>query len=294
MKKDIAEHSGNRCLAYCASSDSSKIQCIPANPRSHLCHRCDQFRYFAWVYRAKSLGHTTSLCYRSLYYCYLTMKYHASFSVTLGGSILVALGASAMVGLLALRAAGIYFLMITLAIAMSLWGLLYRWVSLTGGDNGIANIPRPNIISTLSLNNPIYFHYFVLAVFLICLVLCLLLTWSPYGKTLVGIRDSELRMGVMGYNVWLHKYLIFSIAGGFAGVAGNLYAYYNGFVGPDLSNLAQCIIFVLMVTLGGPGKLLGAIIGVFIITFLEHLMSVYTTRWVMILAGVYRDRSVRT
>jgi branched-chain amino acid transport system permease protein len=240
----------------------------------------------------RSLGHSAFFAIGAYVAAILATKYQVGFAVTLGASFLFALGASAAVGLMALRATGIYFLMITLAVAMSLWGLLYRWVSLTGGDNGIANIPRPAMALFWTLNNPIHFYYFILFFFLLCLVLFFLLIQSAYGKTLVGIRDSELRMKVMGYNVWLHKYLIFAIAGGFAGLGGNLYAYYNGFVGPDLSNLAHCIIFVLMVSLGGPGKLVGALLGAFIITFLEHLVSVYTGRWVMILAGVYVMTSV--
>jgi branched-chain amino acid transport system permease protein len=110
---------------------------------------------------------------------------------------------------------------------------------------------------------------------------------SPYGKTLVGIRDDENRMRVLGYNVWLHKYMAMIIASAFAGLAGNLYAYYNTFIAPNIADLGTCMDFVLMVIIGGPGTLPGAIIGSLIIVFLKELVSVYTARWVIFLGIAY-------
>jgi branched-chain amino acid transport system permease protein len=94
-------------------------------------------------------------------------------------------------------------------------------------------------------------------------------------------------MRVLGFNVWLHKYLALVIAGAFAGLAGSLYAYYNGFVGPNTVDLAHSMQFVLMVIVGGPGTLVGPVIGAFIVTLLEKAVSVFTERWVMVLAAVY-------
>jgi branched-chain amino acid transport system permease protein len=137
------------------------------------------------------------------------------------------------------------------------------------------------------MSDPLYFYYLILVFFLICTVLLFILIRSPYGKTLVGIRDSETRMKVLGYNTWLHKYLAFVIAGAFAGLAGGLYAYYNSFVGPNDANLGICMELLLMVILGGPGTLVGAGLGAFIITFLKNMVSVYTERWLMVMAVVY-------
>jgi branched-chain amino acid transport system permease protein len=137
------------------------------------------------------------------------------------------------------------------------------------------------------MSDPVYFYYLILVFFLVCTVLLFLLIRSPFGKTLVGIRDSETRMKVLGYNIWLHKYLAFVIAGAFGGLAGCLYAYYNSFVGPNDANLGICMELVLMVTLGGPGTLVGATLGAFIITFLKNMVSVYTERWLMVMAAVY-------
>ena len=170
---------------------------------------------------------------------------------------------------------------------MCIWGLIYRWVSMTGGDNGIRGIPRPDLGVSWDLASTNHFYYFILLFFAICLVLMILVIKSPYGKTLMGIRDDENRMRVLGYNVWLHKYLALIIASAFAGLAGNLYAYYNTFIAPSMADLGSCMDFVLMVIIGGPGTLPGALIGSLIIVFLKELVSVYTARWVIFLGIAY-------
>jgi len=234
-----------------------------------------------------SLGHAAFFAVGAYTAAILVTKYQFPFIATIAYSILMSAGLSALLGGLALRAAGIYFLMITLAIAMCVWGLIYRWVSLTGGDNGVTGIPRPDLGFSWAMNDPNHFYYLILFFVVICTILLFLLIRSPFGKTLVGIRDSESRMKVLGYNVWLHKYLAFVIAGAFAGLAGNLYAYYNSFVSPNDVNLGRCMEVVLMVSLGGPGTLAGAGIGALIITFLRNVISIYTHRWLMVLAVIY-------
>jgi branched-chain amino acid transport system permease protein len=223
-------------------------------------------------------GYTTAI---------LATRLHAPFSLTLPAAIGLAMVASALAAFLLLRAAGLFFLIISLAIAMCIWGLIYRWVSITGGDNGIRGIPRPDLGIPWDLAGTNGFYYFILLVFAICLVLMVLIIQSPYGKTLMGIRDDENRMRVLGYNVWLHKYLAIILASAFAGLAGNLYAYYNMFIAPNIADLGSCMDFVLMVIIGGPGTLPGALIGSIIIVFLKEFVSVYTDRWVIFLGIAY-------
>jgi branched-chain amino acid transport system permease protein len=170
---------------------------------------------------------------------------------------------------------------------MIIWGIANRWFSLTGGDNGITGIPRPTLFMLGAIKSTLHFYYLILFFFLFFSFLIFLFIRSPFGKTLVAIRDSESRMGVLGYNVWLHKYFAFIIAGAFASLAGCLYVYYNGFVNPNVSDLAHCMKIVLMVSLGGPGTMVGASLGAFIITLIENTVSVFTDRWVMVLAIVY-------
>lgn len=217
----------------------------------------------------------------------MTVKLNSSFSITLLSAIGMSTALSAIIGFLLLRTTGRYFLIISLSIAMCTWGLIYRWVSLTGGDNGITGIPRPHLDIPWDLKNTINFYYFIFFFFAICLILMLLIVRSPYGKTLMGIRDSENRMKTMGYNVWLHKYLALIITGAFAGLGGNLYVYYNTIVGPNIADLASCFDSTLMVVIGGPGTLVGACLGSLIIVFLKELVSVYTTRWLLFLGTAY-------
>jgi branched-chain amino acid transport system permease protein len=203
-----------------------------------------------------------------------------------GGVALAALTA-AVFGLLAIRASGTYFLMITLALGMVVWGLAFRWVSMTKGDNGIAGVPRPELGLPWSLSAPLPFFYFALAAAVGAWAVLGLLVRSPFGMGLQGIRESESRMRALGYNVWLHKYLAFVIAGAFAGFAGVFWAYYNGFVSPADVQLVTSVETLLMVALGGPGTLAGPALGATIIVFLKNFVSVYTKRWLLILGAVY-------
>jgi branched-chain amino acid transport system permease protein len=234
-----------------------------------------------------SLGHAAFFAVGAYTTALLATRHHAAFLTAVVASLVLAAAASALIAILALRATGLYFMMITLSVAMCAWGLAYRWVSVTGGDTGIVGIPRPRVALVGIAAGSLTFFYTILALFAVCLVVCLLFIWSPFGKTLVGIRDGESRMRVLGYNVFLHKYLAMVIAGAFAGVAGSLYAYYNGFVGPSTVDLAHSMQFVLMVIVGGPATLVGPLIGAFLITFLEKMVSVVTDRWMMVLAAVY-------
>jgi branched-chain amino acid transport system permease protein len=234
-----------------------------------------------------ALGHAVYFAIGAYTAAILATRYAAGFAACFLSGVGSTAVASAVFGLLALRAAGVYFLMITLAIAMCIWGLTFQWVDMTGGENGISRIPRPDLGPLVNLLDNVNFHYFILLFFVFCLVFIVLLVRSPFGKTLVGIRDSESRMTVLGYNVWLHKYLAYVIASSFAGVGGVLYLYFNRFVGTDDCSLYRCMEIFLMVSIGGQGTLIGANIGAALITFLKNLVSVYTDRWLMIIAVVY-------
>jgi branched-chain amino acid transport system permease protein len=234
-----------------------------------------------------SLGHAAYFGLGAYGVGILTTRYGAGFWVALPAGVLLALAVAAIFGLIALRATGVYFLMITLALGMVVWGLAHRWVTMTQGDNGISAIPRPDLGLPLSLAHSIPFYYFALAGFLIAFWILRVIVRSPFGQTLVGIRESESRMRTLGYHVWLHKYIGFVIAGGFGGFAGVLWAYYNGFVSPVDLQLATSVEVLLMVALGGRGTLLGPALGAAIIVLLKNLVSVYTHRWLLILGVVY-------
>jgi branched-chain amino acid transport system permease protein len=234
-----------------------------------------------------SLGHAAYFGVGAYLVAILATDRQAGFAACLAIGIAAATLTAALFGLIAIRASGTYFLMITLALGMVVWGLAFRWVSLTKGDNGISGVPRPDLGPAVSLWAPVPFFYFALAAALATWALLALLVSSPFGLGLEGIRESESRMRALGYNVWLHKYLAFVLSGAFAGFAGVLWAYYNGFVSPADLQLVTSVETLLMVALGGPGTLVGPAIGAAIIVFLKNFASVYTKRWLLILGAVY-------
>jgi branched-chain amino acid transport system permease protein len=199
--------------------------------------------------------------------------------------ILIGAALAAVFGLFAVRAAGVYFLMITLALGQCVWGLAYRWNSLTGGDNGINLTGRPHF--GLDLSNETTFFYLVFAFFAVSLGLLYVLVQSPFGRSLAGIRERELRMQILGYNTWLHKYIAFIIAGGFGGLAGVLWALTNGHVSPETVVITTSVDALLMVVLGGAGTLVGGAIGAAIVFGLREYLSTLVPWWQYALGGVY-------
>jgi branched-chain amino acid transport system permease protein len=224
---------------------------------------------------------------------YLTAILAAKFHFGLGWDfwLVVILGMlmgaalAALFGLFAIRASGVYFLMVTLALGQCVWGLAYRWNSLTGGDNGINVTSRPDF--GLDLTNERTFFYLVFAFFAVSLILLYVLVRSPFGRSLEGIRERELRMQILGYNTWLHKYIAFIIAGAFGGLAGVLWAHTNGLISPETVVLTTSVDSLLMVVLGGAGTLVGAAIGSGIVFALREYLSTLVPWWQYVLGGVY-------
>lgn len=234
-----------------------------------------------------SLGHAAFFGVAAYAVAVLSTTYGAGFWMCVLGALLLGTASSAAFGLIVAHVRDVYFLMITLALGMVLWGLSYRWIPVTGGDNGISGIPTLQAHSGLPIAGPLAFHYVAVLVFVLCAVAMAVLVRSPFGLTLRGIRENESRMKSLGFNTWLHCYLSYVIAGAFASVAGVLWAYYNGFVSPTYLDLTASSELFLMVTLGGPATLAGPVLGAGIIVLLKNVMSAYTARWLLILGIVY-------
>jgi branched-chain amino acid transport system permease protein len=236
-----------------------------------------------------SLGQAAYLAVGAYSTAILATKYHIGLGwdfwlVVLFG-ILLGAALAAVFGLLAIRATGVYFLMITLALGQCVWGLAYRWNSLTGGDNGINLRDRPKF--GIDLSNEVTFFFVVFAIFTVSLLLMYTLVRSPFGRSLTGIRERELRMKILGYNTWLHKYIAFIIAGGFGGLSGVLWAHTAGIVSPVNVELPTSVDALLMAVLGGSGTLVGGVIGSFIVFFLREYVSTLVPWWQYVLGGVY-------
>ena len=185
---------------------------------------------------------------------------------------------AAVFALLAVRTSGVYFLLLTLALGMIIWGVCLRWTQVTGGENGMRGDVRPAVLLSHSA-----FYWAVLAGAAVVSFAMWRFVRSPFGLTLRGIRDSESRMRSLGYNVPVHLFIGFTVSGFFAGVAGALYAMFNNFVSPSTVALAQSVEGVLMMIAGGVGTLFGAFVGAAAIIALENVVSAYTERWQMVL-----------
>jgi branched-chain amino acid transport system permease protein len=236
-----------------------------------------------------SLGQAAYLAVGAYLTAILATKYQFGlgydFWLVVVGGILLGAALAAVFGLLAIRATGVYFLMITLALGQCVWGLAYRWNSLTNGDNGINLRQRPQF--GIDLANEVTFFYLVLGFFVVSLLLLYTLVRSPFGLSLAGIRERELRMRILGYNTWLHKYLAFIIAGAFGGLSGVLWAHTAGIVSPVNVELAFSVDALLMAVLGGSGTLVGGVIGAFIVFGLREYLSTLVPWWQYVLGGVY-------
>jgi branched-chain amino acid transport system permease protein len=201
-------------------------------------------------------------------------------------AIAITLVAAAVFGALALRSTGIGFLMITLALGQIVWGVAYRWASLTNGDNGVNVTTRPAPLG-LNLAGASSFYYATLLIFLIALVAMAVFVRSPLGASLRGTRDQARRMNALGYDVWLIRFLAFLFSGFWSAVAGLLFIYYNNFISPQVAALQTSAEVLLMVISGGTGTLLGPIAGAAIVVIMKNVVSAYVERWNLVLGVIF-------
>ena len=234
-----------------------------------------------------SLGHAAYFGVGAYTVGLLAVRVIDNFWIDFGAGLAAAAVASALFGLLALRARGAYLLMITLALAQVLWGIAFGWRWLTGGDDGLPGVPRPSAGLPWSLAGGLAYYYFVLVIFVAVTAALWIVVRSPFGMALIGIRESERRMEVLGYDTWRYKYAAFVLAGVVAGLSGNLYVYYNGFVSPAYLSIVFSAMALIMVILGGAGTLLGPALGGAIIVLLENVVSSSTERWLTVLGVIY-------
>jgi branched-chain amino acid transport system permease protein len=193
---------------------------------------------------------------------------------------------SALFAVLALRATGIGFLMITLALGQILWGLAYRWASLTNGDNGVNVSGRPAPFG-VSLVEPSAFYMATFVIFLVCLASMLAFVRSPFGASVRGTRDQPRRMSALGFNVWLIRFLAFAFSGFWTAIAGLLFVYYNQFISPQVMALQTSAEVLLMVISGGTATLAGPVVGAAIVVIMKNVVSAYVERWNMVLGIIF-------
>jgi branched-chain amino acid transport system permease protein len=230
----------------------------------------------------------TPLCHGALFgtstyfVIYSVNSWGLPLPVALGIGVCAATVLAAIFAMLAVRVSGVYFLLLTLALGLVVWGVCLRWSQVTGGENGLRGDLRVG-----ALADPTTFYLLVLAGSLLALAAMHRFVSSPFGLTLRGIRDSESRMASMGYNVTLHVFLAFVVSGFFAGFAGAMYAVFNNYVSPSAVALPQSVQGLLMAIVGGIGTLFGSYVGAALIVILEQFVSAYTERWQSVLGVTF-------
>lgn len=237
-----------------------------------------------------SLGHAAFFGAGGYTVALLKLHYNVElFWISAPLGVLVATITAALFGFIALRASGIYFLLVTFALGQMLYSLTWnvKWFS-SPGMQGITGIPLPDLAIPGFALDTTSFYYVVLFFFGISFLLLYRLVRSPYGRALVGIREDESRMEAVGYDTWLYKYTAFVISGAFAGIAGVLFTYYNFFVSPNHLGIMTSFLPMVMAIMGGLGTLLGPVVGAGVFIFVENFSSIYfPARWPLVLGGLF-------
>ncbi|MGB7619177.1 MAG: branched-chain amino acid ABC transporter permease, partial [Pseudolabrys sp.] len=201
-------------------------------------------------------------------------------------ALLIGLASMAVFAVLSLRATGIGFIMITLALGEIIWGLAYRWIGITNGDNGINLRGRPQPFG-FSIESPAAFYYATLVVFLVALAAVTVFVRSPLGAALMGTRDQPRRMNALGYHVWAIRFWACMFSGLLTAISGILFVYYTQFISPQALDLTASAEVLLMVISGGAGTLLGPIVGAALVVIVKSVVSGFLERWNTLLGAIF-------
>jgi branched-chain amino acid transport system permease protein len=209
----------------------------------------------------------------------------------IGLGMLVATLAAMVIGALIVRRRGVYFAMVTIAFGQVFYFLAFRWNAVTGGDDGLTGWHRAPIdfgVATLDIfGNDKAFYYFVLVIFAVCVGAMAALLASPFGRSLIAIRENERRARFLGLPIEFHIWLSFVISCLFVSVAGALYALLNNFTDPRALRFDLSGNLVIMAVLGGMRSFWGPLIGAAIFVALQDFVSSRTENWMSVIGLVF-------
>jgi branched-chain amino acid transport system permease protein len=211
----------------------------------------------------------------------------AGWSPELGvlAGTLIAGACGLVVGLIAIRRQGIYFAMITLAMAQMIY-FVFLQAPFTGGEDGLQGVPRGKLFGLLSLADDKVLYYVVLAVFVAVFLGIIRIVHSPYGQVLKAIRENEPRAVSLGYDVDRYKLLAFVLSTAIAGLAGSMKTLVLGFATLSDAHWSLSGEVVLMTLLGGMGTFAGPVIGAFTIIGLQNFLADQVGAWINVIIGV--------
>lgn len=206
------------------------------------------------------------------------IRVYPSVLLALLGGVAVSSVAAFLIGAACIRRTGIYFTMVTLAFAQMFYFIAFKWTGLTGGDDGLQNVPRPDL-GPFDLGPELNLYYFILVLVGLSMIAIVRVVNSPFGKTLQALRENRDRAMSIGYDVDRYRLIVFIISGFFSGLAGGCYALLLNFV--PLSSLYWTTSgeVVVMTIAGGMGTLFGPALGALGIILLRDIISNYTESW---------------
>lgn len=214
-----------------------------------------------------------------------TLRFDLGFGAVLVGALLLGGLLGALMGVLTLRTEGVYLLLLTLAVAQAVWGLVFQQVRWTGGDNGISGIPRE--ILPLGATNAATFYWAILGMVVVFVAIVWWYQRSPAGVAIVAHRESPSRLAALGYRVGAYRVAAFAVSGAVAAVAGVLYALLNRFVGPENLAWTMSAEVMLFAIVGGATFFAGPLLGAAVLVLLETWVSGFTGRWLSVLGLTY-------
>ncbi len=227
------------------------------------------------------------------YVCGILMKtYGVPFSIAFPATGLAAAGFALVFGFFCVRLSKIYFAMLTLAFSQIVWAICFKWNAVTGGDQGLPDVPFPNLdwmsavpmLSQLRIGEQFYLVTLVLV--MLCVAALHRITRSPFGRVLTTIRENPERAAFIGVNVRAYELAAFAVAGGFAGFAGALFGIFNRGVFPDFVFWSKSADVMIMAILGGMNHFWGPAVGAAVLTLLNQQITEYTEYWPFVLGTI--------
>ncbi len=225
-----------------------------------------------------------------------------SLILGMGFAVVAAFVAGAVVACFVSHRRGIYFALMTIAFGQMFWFVAIKLHWLTGGEDGLLNIPRPALelgFHTVTLGSNTVFFYFVVAILAVLVAALWRLVHSPFGKVLQAIRQNETRARFVGYNVWLFKWAVFSLSAAIAGLAGSLFSMAQQSAYPDVMSLHASGVIVMMTLIGGGFvSFWGPVIGVSVYFLARDVLGIVTEAWLLwfgllfVLAVVFKPEGI--
>ena len=233
-----------------------------------------------------SLGHAAFFGLGAYSVAVLGAQFGINAWLGLVAGIAIAGCGAASIGFFCVRTGGIPFLMLTLAFSQLVFSVALKWRDVTGGSDGIAIAEKPSFFG-FDLSNSLVMYFMALSFFALAYWGLRRLLNAPLGHAFVGIRENEQRMAAIGYPTRAYKLISFTIAGAIAGLAGGLYAIFNGFISADAMYWTASGDILIMTMLGGAGTLIGPAIGAAIVLLMKNVVSSYSEHWLAIIGVTF-------